>query len=1079
MEEKNKLTLRQKFNNYKINKLIPFLKDYKSLFYYVVFLIVLAFCFYIITIFSNGLTAIVTGDYTVQSVPFFYNGYDDWWHFFTTGEFPFWDSSTAFGADNIANNSFYYIFDPFFLVTLFLPRSFMPHSMLFSMMLRMILAALFFRLLLKYFGVKENTARLFSVCYGFGGWMLFYQWFAGFNGICTFFPLVLLGIEKVLKRDKPYILIIGLFLIGISNFYFLIPICIGGVMYALFRYFQTIHSRNLKNNILAMVIGIVCFALGILCSAFVTLPAILNALTYNRASNDYLSTLFQYIKDGDSTSALKQFFDWSFVYSDYYGFRWLYPLIEFLFPSTDGRSVSIMNFDGNRYDSLASSLFVFTPLILIFFASVLKSIRNRKWSHILAVTFFIFALFCPFFYYFFLGFSQSYGRWEIIPYAFLVLYCATSFKERKDYKFYEFIIGYLVAISLMIVCIYYSNLYGNTDTYERVTPISYRWVIIVISLIYITVLLFLFLKFYKHKKFIKVGILFIAAEVVLTGVYFNYLHGYTNYFSTSYLNGKDNVKKETEIISKINSMDDDFFRVYSNRTYSSGTNIHMAENYNGLSYFHSEYNSYMDQFLHWSSIVTSYGNWNGNELEKRPLLETFLGVKYYLTNQIETNYKVIYDTNNPNNYVVYSYKNNVPFGYTLINDLSDSDYKIYQNNNYIELGFSFTDFIDPKISENVDGSNPIGVYGGLNDTISSYNRGHFDVDQNFVSGAILETNYINELKEDEKYKELFESNYFNEINYQQMDANYLSYDLSIYDLNDSYYNPGDPSNSSSDPLYFLNDSNAILRFQSNPKYGTYTSDTLLHAYTNVVLLSGNNNKDLISKDDMKEGCIFMYAPIRSDNAFSTFIIDSDNNVTSYDNFNQMDNYSKTFRTFYFNNGIKAIVIVPMSDEFSLTPLYPNLFTYNYDSYLNTINTLKSYPLENVSHTYNTYKFETNYSNYRYIVTNLTYDPGWSLKITKENGEVINQKVYKTTGGFVGFMSERGNNVKYELNFVSSYFKEGLSLSLIGFSGLFSFVLYYEIKKIIKRKNDLKLFIIKESDSEIIQTKKIDEDKQNN
>ena len=43
----------------------------------------------------------------------------------------------------------------------------------------------------------------------------------------------------------------------------------------------------------------------------------------------------------------------------------------------------------------------------------------------------------PFFYYMFLGFSSAYGRWEFFPYTLLVIYCATSFKERKKFKFYE------------------------------------------------------------------------------------------------------------------------------------------------------------------------------------------------------------------------------------------------------------------------------------------------------------------------------------------------------------------------------------------------------------------------------------------------------------------------------------------------------------------------------------------------------------------------------------------------------------------------------------------------------------------
>lgn len=1036
-----------KFDKYKKEKMKPYFSNPKNMFYYVLFLIVLAFAFYIITILTNSFTAPITGDYTVQSIPFFYNGWDDWWHFFTTGEFPFWDSSLALGGDNIANNSFYYIFDPFFLIVLLFPRSFIPHAMLISMMIRMILATLFFRLLLKYFGVKETTARVFSVCYGFGGWMVFYQWFAGFNGICTFLPIVLLGIEKLLKTKKPYVLILGLFLIGISNFYFLIPVGIGGVFYALFRYFQTIKTRKSYDNFIVAGLGILAFALGICCSGFVTLPSILNALTYQRATNDYLKDLIGYIQVGDVTNTLNQIFDWGFVFGDYYSFRWIYPLMAFLFPATDGRNVPVMNFDGNRYDTLASSIFVFTPLILIFFASIIKSTRERKFSHLIAIAFFMLALFTPFFYYLFLGFSEAYGRWELIPYAFIILFCAISFNKRKKYKIYDFAISYLVTIILMGVCIYYAMILPDEST--RIEPIGARWLVIIISLIYVSVLFFLFIKYYKDKRFVKTGILFIAAEVVLMGAYYNYFHGYTDYESIYFLNGKENVARETEIFKTINEEDKSFFRVQSDRIYDSGTNLNMAENYNGLSYFHSEYNSNTDQFLHWSNIVTSYGNWNGNAIEKRPLLDTFLGVKYYLTNAVETNYRVIYDTNDESNSKVIHYDPNIPFGYKV--SYQDSDYTVYENENFIEMGFSFTNFIDPQVSSNEDGANPMGVLGDFYYFTNS-GRGHFDADYNFLKGAILETQDINELKQN--YTNLWDEGYFSQArSYYTTPTKQISIKVTAYDLKNSYFNPDDPLayQTKGEQIYTL------------PSTGSYDTDSLiLKPNTNIIVIENRDGRALV--DDIDVGALFMNAPIRDYNVFSTFILDKDNNVISYDNFNQMDNYSKRYRTFYFDNYVSKLIIVPMRDNFTLSPTVPTIYAYSYEDYLSLINELKEYPLTDVYHTYNTYGFKTDYQNYRFIVTNLAYDKGWDLTLTDSNGNITHPKVYKTTGGFVGFMSGIGE-CSYELNFVSEYFVPGLGLSAIGFGGLALFGIYHTLKKKAKLKEannaDQRVKIVKE------------------
>jgi hypothetical protein len=43
---------------------------------------------------SNAFTIPLSGDYVMQQFRFYYNGYDDWWTFFKTGEFVLWDSST-------------------------------------------------------------------------------------------------------------------------------------------------------------------------------------------------------------------------------------------------------------------------------------------------------------------------------------------------------------------------------------------------------------------------------------------------------------------------------------------------------------------------------------------------------------------------------------------------------------------------------------------------------------------------------------------------------------------------------------------------------------------------------------------------------------------------------------------------------------------------------------------------------------------------------------------------------------------------------------------------------------------------
>ena len=183
----------------RIKPKFAFLKNKQSVFYYFLFLFGLAFIMAIAVLLIESFTIPLGGDYVQQQIPFYTNGYDDWWHFLKTGEFPLWDSNTVLGVNNIGANSFYYFLNPFFLPILLCPRSLIPQGLAFLMLIKMALAGITFRLYLKNLDVEEKTARLFSIAYAFCGWNLYYMWFNHFMEVVVMFPLVLLGIDKVLS----------------------------------------------------------------------------------------------------------------------------------------------------------------------------------------------------------------------------------------------------------------------------------------------------------------------------------------------------------------------------------------------------------------------------------------------------------------------------------------------------------------------------------------------------------------------------------------------------------------------------------------------------------------------------------------------------------------------------------------------------------------------------------------------------------------------------------------------------------------------------------------------------------------
>ena len=368
---------------------------------FIVFSYIIVFLMFFIVLVRNTFTIPVSGDFTLQQIPFYYNGYDDWWASITSGQFVMWDDSGMLGVNNIGANSFYYLFNPFFLVLLIVPRDWLIQAQAFMMMTKMVLAGVTMKLLLEHFKLKEETTWLFALAYAFCGWNLYYLWFNHFLEITVLVPLMLLGIEKIIKEQKPMMLTLVLFITGLTNYFFLIAFCFVGVIYAIFRYFQNWkYLKNLQDNSIDMryyrkgvstrlidvrleviLLGFFAFAAGIMLAGFVVWPCFSVALTNSRVtSQTYLSDLIEAAKgifNGDSfLDSLKQFFDVLFIWQDDGQKRLLYPLIGFLTINFSCFDSAVIHVSG--YDNAYASLYIFVPLML--FLIPFYYILNRRYS---------------------------------------------------------------------------------------------------------------------------------------------------------------------------------------------------------------------------------------------------------------------------------------------------------------------------------------------------------------------------------------------------------------------------------------------------------------------------------------------------------------------------------------------------------------------------------------------------------------------------------------------------------------------------------------------------------------------------
>lgn len=994
------IKFKEKWNNFQ-EKFIAAVTNPWSMFYFVVILILVGIGFYAYALFTQWWTTPFGGDYTQQQIPLFYNGYDDWWTFFKTGRFVMFDESLFLGGDNIGSNSFYYLFNPFFFVTLFFPRDWIPQIMAIESILKVVIAGLLMRKYLMYMGVKDHTARAFGLAYAVCGWVAFYFWFNTFAEIATFLPIVLLGIEKVLKEQKPIVLIVGIFLEAITNYFFLFTICIFGVGYALFRFFQTIKTRKAKQNLISMAFGIGAFAIGIGMSAFVIVPGFLTASSSTRATQEYLQTLKDYRISGDWGSYFYTIFcDWG---AESLSYRVYYPLITFFYPTMSCRYVPLI--DLNYEWNMGSSIFVFVPTCLMFFTSVLNSIRQKKISHFIAIGIMLTILFVPFFYYFFFAFTAQYGRWEIIVVICIVVYAALNFDKRKEMPKYFFIISCITTIALMITAyaLVYTTVYSNEYDRKFNSEMSYLFAyIIILTLVESAIMMIFWRKDYLNK----IVMLMFAVEAIVMGNMTQLGQGIISYpYSTN--GGITNVINETAVVNAIKEQDDTYYRIYSRNAYLGNENLPLREGYNGISTFHSLYNYNIDDFLHMSHVLKSDSTWIGGIIEKRQNLDEFLGVKYYILNDSVNT--ISYNQGTIKKVV----NHNVPLGFEEIAlPGTPEGYRVFINTNYISMGFSYDTLYYKYDSLETEQSEDRGNYNDF------YNRTNAMIapirnEEAYLKGAILNNSDIDDI---------VKNNQELQLNYEhapEQEATRLNISRTVYTCSYNF----DPFN--------------VNQYQDSTKAHIKKQEETINSKTELIIKPSSG--EYFTNNENGDYYIINYPLYRgSSSAYSAdiyFYGDDETKPIMKDDHTSPGGLSyssyKSLRGFGAPQKVKKIVIVPRGNVlFSGVDIY----TESYDSYKARINDFKAYPLENVYRNINEYGFTTNFVKQRFIVTQLAYEKGWRITAIDKNGNKKELKKYNAQGGFVGFLSEKGQT-SYVLTFTSN------GLDFAGYISLASFILF--------------------------------------
>ncbi len=186
---------------------------------------------------------------------------------------PAWDFSIGEGSDVLTAFHYYVIGDPFTLLSAFVPLRFLHLYYEGMVLLRLYLAGIAFSCLCFRTGLRNKCGVLAgSMAYVFCFWALRNAArHPYFLNPMIYFPLLVLGVEKILRERRPYLFSFAVFLSAVSNVYFFYMLVLLTVLYVGARLIAS-YYRDIKAG-LGMLFRIGgASVLGVLPAAAIWLP---------------------------------------------------------------------------------------------------------------------------------------------------------------------------------------------------------------------------------------------------------------------------------------------------------------------------------------------------------------------------------------------------------------------------------------------------------------------------------------------------------------------------------------------------------------------------------------------------------------------------------------------------------------------------------------------------------------------------------------------------------------------------------------------------------------------------------------
>ena len=141
-------------------------------------------------------------------------------------------------GNSFLGNLFNYCCSPFALIMLLFGHKNMPEAIAVMITLKAVCSSMAFTY---YINKSTGTSKVYSAAFGllytFSAYFVAYSWNIMWLDAMVVFPLVILGIERIIDAKKPMLYICALTYTMITNYYMAYMVCIISVLYFLFYYF--------------------------------------------------------------------------------------------------------------------------------------------------------------------------------------------------------------------------------------------------------------------------------------------------------------------------------------------------------------------------------------------------------------------------------------------------------------------------------------------------------------------------------------------------------------------------------------------------------------------------------------------------------------------------------------------------------------------------------------------------------------------------------------------------------------------------------------------------------------------------